>query len=292
MTSVKIGNAEAPSPAYGLGTAHFGRGAGKVDEELVQHVVEALKAGFTHLDNAEGYNNEVSTGEALRKSGVDRSTLFITHKVTKSVDQVRKTLEKQLENLGVSSVDLLLVHDPTEAKKHDLTQAEVWTQMEEVHSLGLAKAIGVSNFRISDLDELLKTAKVKPAVNQIEIHAYLQTENDELVEYCSQHGIVIESYNGNAPLTKLKGGPVDEVVERIAKERSISETQVLMLWTKRYIHDGIVVTTSSKPSRMAEMVAFAHLEPLSDVDFRAISDAGRKLPLDAKRRIYMAHTAK
>ena len=183
--SVKVGDGSAPSPAYGLGTAHFGKGAGKVDEELVEHVSNALKAGFTHLDNAEGYkcvldpddadanSNDVSVGEALRRSGADRSKLYITHKVTKSVDDIKGTLEKQLKNLGTDHVNLYLVHDPTEGDKFGLSISQVWQQAEEVQKLGLAKEIGVSNHRVHHLQELLKSAKVKPAVNQIEVHPYL-----------------------------------------------------------------------------------------------------------------------
>jgi diketogulonate reductase-like aldo/keto reductase len=164
-----------------------------------------------------------------------------------------------------------------------------------------ATQIGVSNYRVVHLEETLKSAKSKPVVNQVrsvavcpyashsspeqvELHPYVWSEQKRVVDYCHQNNIRIAAYSPQAPLTKLTGGPVDAVVQRIASELKITPGQVLLKWAQKA--GDFVVTTSSKPERMVEMLEAASIAELSQANFDAIAEAGAQWPT---KRVYMTH---
>lgn len=152
-------------PALGFGT-----GTALYSQDASAFVRQAIKTGVTHLDGAQMYKNEESLGEGIRSSGKPRSELFITTKLhlLNPGQKVRETLVESLGKLGLDYVDLFLIHDPT-ANQKVATLAEIWSQFEALKAEGLAKSIGVSNFKVEDLNAILPGAKIIPAVNQVNL---------------------------------------------------------------------------------------------------------------------------
>ncbi|GHJ85356.1 hypothetical protein NliqN6_1758 [Naganishia liquefaciens] len=152
---------------------------------------------------------------------------------------------------------------------------EAWRQMEMLQANGKTKSIGVSNYRIMDLEETLKGAEVVPAVNQIEIHPYVYDRARPLIDYCHRKGIHIAAYATLAPITNFPGGPVDPIVDRIALELGITNDQVLLKWAHQVSHEGIVVTSSLKKDRiLGQMRALNEVQVLSESQVQEIAQAG------------------
>jgi len=153
--------ATIPRLGFGTGTALYGKDATNL-------VRLALANNITHLDGAQMYNNEDTLGLGIKESGKPRSDLFVTTKLKNLApgETVKESLQKSLSKLGLDYVDLFLIHDPSPSTKEGKL-AEWWAGMEGVYRDGLAKAIGVSNFRVEDLQVVLETGKVVPAVNQV-----------------------------------------------------------------------------------------------------------------------------
>ena len=155
----------------------FGTGTALYRQDATSLVKQAIATGMTHLDGAQMYQNEDSLGDGIKASGKDRSELFITTKLDKLApgETVKESLEKSLKKLQIDHVDLFLIHCPlpaaTEGKLPDL-----WRGMEEAQAADLAKSIGVSNFRVEDLQTILKSGSVVPAVNQVR-HLYRQGQS-------------------------------------------------------------------------------------------------------------------
>ncbi|KAA1075541.1 hypothetical protein PGTUg99_023575 [Puccinia graminis f. sp. tritici] len=279
---------QIPRIAYGSGTAWFqATGPDGVSSELVEATSAAISIGFNHLDAAKVYGNERSTGVAISKCGLPREKLFITTKIISGLSSVKETLKEQLRDLQVEYVDLYLIHSPMFTKEAgEPTLAEAWKKMEEVHADGLAKSIGVSNYRISDLQEILKSAKVKPTVNQIEFHPYVWKEAEPLLKFMKEEAIVLAAYGPQVPVVKLPGGKVDPIIERISSERKISTGEVLLKWAKA--HGAIVVTTSSKAARMKSMLetVLDDKSDLSPAEVQELNEAGIE---NGVQRIFMKH---
>ncbi|KAJ3098232.1 hypothetical protein HDU97_004184 [Phlyctochytrium planicorne] len=199
--------------------------------------VSAIKAGYRHIDTAAVYGNEKEVGEAIRQSGISRTEFFVTTKLWNSdhgYDETLKAFDTSLKKLGLDYIDLYLIHAPVEGKRLDS-----WRAMEKLYREGKAKAIGVS---LHHLKELLANSTVKPAVNQIELHPYLQRK--ELVNFCKENGIVMEAY---CPLTRGEKLNDPKLVE-IAKRYNKATAQVLVRWG---IEKGYVtLPKSSKEERL------------------------------------------
>jgi len=183
----------------------------------------AIDAGYRLIDTAMIYQNEKFVGAAIAATSVPRNELFITTKVYKDAMRmggVRDSFEESLENLGLDHVDLLLIHRP-------LSEFNVatWHVLEDLHNEGLANTIGVSNFLIKHLEALRETSETVPAVNQVEFHPFLF--RSELLEYCNQHGIIIESYS---PMALGKRND-DERLQAIATTHGKTPAQVLIRWS-------------------------------------------------------------
>ena len=169
-------------PCIGFGT--WQTPDGDVAREAVK---SAIKAGYTHIDTAQAYGNEESVGQGIKESGVAREDLFITTKLwnmSHSYELCKRDFEESLKKLGLDYVDLYLIHWPNPITFRDHWQeanAETWKAMEELYKEGKIRAIGISNFRQHHIDELLKTAEIKPMVNQIRLCP--GETQDELVEY-------------------------------------------------------------------------------------------------------------
>ncbi|KAK6509528.1 hypothetical protein TWF481_004268 [Arthrobotrys musiformis] len=264
------GGVEIPIIGYGLGTAHFKKpGNETIDPAITTATKSALAVGFTHLDGAEAYGNETELGLALSPT-TPRESLFITTKVYKSISSPSTALDVSLKKLGVEYVDLYLIHAPFwDASEKGITIEEAWQELEKLHDKGLAKAIGVSNFGIEHLKRIRKIARILPAVNQIEYNPYLQ--NPALKEYHKTHNIVTAVYGPLIPITKAAPGPLDAVIDELAKKYNKSPTQVLLRWA---IDDGNVpITTSSKEWRVKEALSITEFK-LDEEDVQRIRTVG------------------
>ncbi|KAA1469439.1 Aldo/keto reductase [Dentipellis sp. KUC8613] len=271
-TPVKLNDGRSiPWFGFGTGTALYGKDA----KDLV---VAAIQKGFTHLDGAQSYQNEDSLGAGIAASGKPRSELFVTTKlhILPPGQTVRESLLASLKRLQLDYVDLFLIHNPME---HQGQLKQVWKQFEELQKEGLAKSIGVSNFRQHQLEEILDGATVVPAVNQIEYHPYLFKISQPLFEFHKKHGIAIETFAGLSSLSRVKG-PVDPVVTEIAARlsktagRPIPENHVLLLWQRQ--RGLIFITTTTNASRLDEYLSIANTPELTAEELAAIDEAGSK----------------
>ncbi|KAG1873341.1 NADP-dependent oxidoreductase domain-containing protein [Suillus tomentosus] len=255
----------------------FGTGTALRDQDVQSPVEIAIANGFTHLDGAQMYNNEESLGMAIRACGTQRSALFITTKLNGlQPDQTAKTaLQVSLKKLGLEYVDLYLVHAPGH---HAGRLKEVWKMMEECKREGLAKSIGVSNFDIAHLQEILEGAEFPPSVNQVELHPYVWKSLQPVIALHKEHGIVTSSYGGLSPLFRVPGGPLDPVIEKIRERlestrgQSVSVGQVLIKWLQQ--NDILVVTTSSKADRIKDYLDTANVPELTAEEIESIENAG------------------
>ncbi|KAI0647040.1 Aldo/keto reductase [Trametes meyenii] len=258
----------------------FGTGTALYTKDATEAIKVAIANGVTHLDGAQMYANEDSLGAGIIASGKPRSELFVTTKLAKVPEgkTVRDTLVESLKKLQLDYVDLFLIHVPIQ---HEGKLQSVWKEFEALQKEGLARSIGVSNFRVKDLNEILEVATVIPAVNQIEYHPYVYKASQPVIELQKKHNIVTASYGGLTPIVRHKGGPVDPVLssirERLEKDsgKKVTEGQVLGLWLRAL---GVVeITTSSKAERVREYVATQSLPELTQEEVQAINEAGSKV---------------
>lgn len=197
-------------------------------------VLAALNDGYRHIDTAAAYGNEESVGQGIKESGVKREDLFVTTKLWNAdhgYESAKKAIDTSLTKLGLDYLDLYLIHWPNPAAMRDHwaeLNAESWRAMEEAVKAGKIRAIGISNFRKHHIDELLKTATIKPAVNQNYINP--SDMQEDLVAYNDQLGILNEAYS---PLGT--GGLLgNETVKEVADHYGKSIPQVLIRWSLQH----------------------------------------------------------
>ncbi|KPD09413.1 glyoxal reductase [Aneurinibacillus migulanus] len=226
----------------------FGIGVFKVEEgpELVNAVKTAIKHGYRSVDTAAIYENEEGVGkgiqEGLKEAGISREELFVTSKVWNADLGYESTItayETSLKKLGLEYLDLYLIHWPVEGKYKD-----AWRALETLYKEGRVKAIGVSNFQIHHLEDLMKDAEIKPMVNQVEYHPRLTQK--ELQSFCHEHGIQLEAWS---PL--MQGQLLDhQVLKDIANKYDKSIAQVILRWD---LQNGVVtIPKSTKEHRIIE----------------------------------------
>ncbi|XWW98649.1 hypothetical protein V2A60_006650 [Cordyceps javanica] len=266
-----------PMLGYGLGTANFKAASakGKFDQNVVKYTKEAIAKGFRHLDGAEGkfYGNEEELGVAIKEGGVPREELYITTKlpaVEKTNTQER--FDASLKKLGVEYVDLYLLHGPWFADGSEEALQRKWAEMEAIQASGRARSIGVSNFLQEHLEPILKTAKVVPAINQIEFHPYLQ--HGDLLAFHRAHGIAVAAYSPLAPLVRARGGPVDARWAELAAKYGVGEAEVGLRWC---VDQGIVtLTTSSNAERMRRVVSLVPQFKLTPKEVEDVAELGKQ----------------
>ena len=228
VPSLKLNNGQTiPQVALGLWK-------NKYEAECIESINYALKAGYRHLDTAQVYGNEQFVGKAVAGSKVPRKDIFITTKINVTNfghEKLLKSFEVSLEKLQTDYVDLLLLHFPVTGLR-----SKSWKALEQIYADKKAKSIGVSNYTIRHLKKLLEDCKVKPAVNQVELHVFLQ--QPELVKFCKANDILIEAYS---PLAHGKGLD-DPVLQKLAKKHGKSTAQIMLRWL---VEQGFVVLPKS-----------------------------------------------
>ncbi len=279
-------------PALGLGTWKSSPGA------VQAAVKEALAAGYRHIDCAPIYMNEPEVGRALTEAfagGLQRGDLWLTSKLWNNAhapELVRPALEKTLADLGVDSLDLYLIHWPVvfapgvlfagKAEQYaslaEIPIIETWRAMEECVAQGLVRHIGVCNFSVSKLDALYQQATIKPVMNQIELHPFLQ--QTAMLDYCRQHDILLTAYSplgsGDRPKALKKSDePVllaHPVIADIAAKHKASPGQVLLAWALG--RGTVAIPKSVNPQRLRQNLAAADLT-LDAADMAAMASLDR-----------------
>jgi len=227
--------------------------------------------GYHHLDGAEVYNTEPELGRAIKESGIERSKLYVVTKCTSVTSNPSEHLDESLKKLGLSYVDLYLLHSPFDAKGDKKTLQTAWAAMEQIAASGKAKSIGVSNYLREHLDATLETATARPAINQIEYHPYLQ--HGDLIAYHKNKDIKLAAYAPQIPITKAVDGPLTPLLDQLAKKYAVNPGEILLRWI---LDQGVVaVTTSSKEQRMSDMLRSVTFT-LTPKEIEQISETGRE----------------
>jgi diketogulonate reductase-like aldo/keto reductase len=260
-------------PALGLGVFQ------SPPEETTSAVAAALDAGYRHIDTAAAYGNEREVGDAVRASGLDRSEVFLETKIWISdygYDETLHGFEKSAGKLGVEQIDLLILHQALPSA-FDRT-LEAYRALETLLADGKVRAIGVSNFMVDHLTQLLGRADVVPAVNQIEVHPYFVQPGVQA--FGAEHGILTQAWSPIGGITFYREGEhtstlTDPVIVEIAEAHSKSPAQVMLRWGVQ--HGRSVIPKSTKPHRIAENIDVFDFE-LSANEMAAIDalDTGRR----------------
>lgn len=238
-------------------------------EDTLMSVQAAIESGYRLIDTASIYGNEKEVGEAVKRTRVPRQHLYITSKVWRTdlgYDATRKAFKNTLKRLSLEYLDLYLIHWPANSKNYKdwvKVNAETWRAMEELQDEGLIRSIGVSNFWPEHLEELLNTAKVPPAVNQIEYHpGYQQTT---VVDYCQRQNIALQAWS---PLARgrFQDHPL---LNEIAGKHGKTVSQIILRWT---VQQGLLpLPKSSRPQRIKENIDIFDFE-LSRDEMSAVTN--------------------
>ncbi len=266
----------------GINMPQVGLGVWKIaDEQAPETINIAIEKGYRLIDTAMIYQNERGVGKALAQTAVPRDELFITTKVwnaDQGYDKTLRAFDTSLEKLGLSYVDLYLVHWPTPMYDN---YVETYQALEKLYADKRVKAIGVCNFDIEHLERLRKECHITPAVNQVECHPYLQQR--ELKAYCDEHGITLQAYS---PLMNGRAILEDEVIGNIAKKHHKTAAQIVLRWHLERGH--CIIPKTVTPSRMEENLAVFDFE-LDEEDLQHIAalDRGERVnsvPSEMDRR--------
>ena len=249
-------------PQIGLGTWPLD------DEQVAAAVVQAVEAGYRHIDTAVKYGNEAGVGNGIRSSGLDRSELFITTKLDgefQGQNRAAAGLDGSLKRLRLDYVDLLLIHWPLPRRDEFIS---TWKTFERLQADGKVRSIGVSNFKPAHLERLMDACDVVPAVNQIQVSPSITRIVD--IAYNRRHGIVTESYSPLGAGSDLLNAPV---LGRIAQKHGKTPGQIVLRW---HIEQGLVaIPKSANPQRMKENLGiFGFALDTDDVTAIATLDGG------------------
>ncbi|RLP06586.1 aldo/keto reductase [Propionibacterium australiense] len=246
-------------PALGLGTWLID------DADAAQAVKDAVAVGYRHIDTAQAYRNETGVGTGIRECGVPRDELFVTTKVAaehKSYDSAAASIDESLARLGLDYVDLLIIHSPqpwAEFRADDnhyyAENLDAWRALEDARTAGRVRSIGVSNFLVDDVRNIIDNARVKPAVNQVLAH--VGNTPFELIDFCQSNDVVVEAYSPVA-----HGAILDnEEVAAIAAGYGVSVPQLCI----RYVLQLGLVALPKTANR-------AHMEQNATLDFTISED--------------------
>lgn len=251
-------------PSVGFGTWLIENG-----DEAVGIVSRALQSGYRHIDTAAAYGNEESVGKAVRESGIPRSEIFVTSKVwntERGYDKTMAAFEKTMEKLGLDYLDLYLIHWPCNVgDKEDWSRVnyDTWRALQRLYADGRARAIGVSNFKVHHLEQLLKNCSVVPMVNQIEFHpGFMQKD---IIDFCRSNKILPEAWS---PLGRGRMAG-SELLQNLAGKYGKSIAQICIRWC---LQNGVLpLPKTVNESRMAENADVFKFE-ISDEDMELINN--------------------
>ncbi len=229
----------------GIDIPQLGFGVFQVPPDDTEKVVEqAFEVGYRHIDTAAAYRNEKGVGRAVSSSAIPREDIFVTTKLWNSsqgFDSALETFGKSLGRLGLDYVDLYLIHWPVPSQDRFV---ETWRAFERIHDERRARTIGVSNFRIEDLQRLEAETETLPTVNQVELHPYMQ--QGELRDWHEQHGIATEAWSPLAQGAVLD----DDTIGDIARAHGKTAAQTILRWHLQL--GNVVIPKSVTPERMRE----------------------------------------
>ncbi|MCA0979613.1 aldo/keto reductase [Exiguobacterium aestuarii] len=235
-------NNDVKMPMLGLGVYKVEDGAVTVDT-----VKAALEADYRLIDTAAIYQNEESVGQALREAGISREEVFVTTKLWNEFhgfDEALQAFQDSLDRLGLEYVDLFLIHWPMPRFGKFV---ETYKALEQLYEEGRVRAIGVSNFEVEHLEQIIQSCSIVPAVNQVEIHPYLSQK--ELIAFCKRYDIQIQAWS---PLMKGREALEDDTIVEIANRHGKSPAQVILRW---HLQNGVaVIPKSVTPSRIKENI--------------------------------------
>jgi diketogulonate reductase-like aldo/keto reductase len=250
-------------PTLGLGVWQVPNGT-----ETENAVRWALELGYRHIDTAQAYGNEESVGRALRDSGVPREEIFITTKFYPAKKDPAREAEGSLRRLGVDQVDLYIIHWPQKGPTW------AWPGMEQARDQGYARSIGVSNFSVAELDQLLSIANTRPVVNQVQFSAFEYRR--ALLTACEERGLAVVGYSSLGTGSHLDDPTVRQVAERVGR----TPAQVLLRWCLQ--HDVLVIPKSTHRERIEENGALFDFS-LSAEDMAALDALDRTGGTDRAR---------
>lgn len=224
------------------------------DDKVTDAVKSALQMGYRHIDTAQAYGNERGVGEGVRQSGIPRDEIFITSKVAaehKSYESAAKSIDDTLALMKTDYLDMMIIHSPQPWKEVNQSEnrykkenQEVWRALEDALEAGKLRAIGVSNFLEEDVQNILKTARIKPQVNQILAH--ISNTPLDLIQYCQNEGIAVEAYSPVAHGEALK----NPKIVAMAKKYGVSVAQLCIRYCIQL--DMIVLPKTANPDHMRE----------------------------------------
>ena len=255
----------------GIEMPKLGLGVFRVEDsaELINAVKFAIKNGYRSIDGAAIYGNEEAMGEGIRQgikeAGITREDLFITSKVWNAdlgYESAIAAYETSLQKIGVDYLDLYLIHWPVEGK-----YKEAWRALEYLYQQGRVKAVGVSNFQIHHLEDLLKDANIKPVINQIELHPYLS--QTKVREFCEENNIQVEAWS---PLMARNGLLEDETLKEISKKYNKTTAQVVLRWDLQ--SHVITIPKSTNEGRLLQNIDIFDFE-LSKEDMELIDSLNK-----------------
>ncbi len=258
----------------GVEIPQLGFGVFQVPPEKTQEAVEeALEAGYRHVDTAAAYRNERGVGAAIAAAGIPREEIFVTTKLWNSAQGYESTLgafEKSIARLGLDRVDLYLIHWPVPSEGRAL---DTWRAFERIHEEGRSRTIGVSNFRVEDLEQLEHEAEMLPTVNQVELHPHFPQA--ELRAWHAEHRIATESWSPLAQGDLL----ANETIAAVAARHDRTPAQAILRWHLQL--GNVVIPKSVTPKRIRENFALFDFE-LTDDDMTEIAalDVGQRIGPD------------
>lgn len=263
-------------PKIGLGTWLI------PDGEAAQAVRDAVAMGYRHIDTAQAYGNERGVGEGVRTCGVPREEIFVTSKVAaehKTYESVAKSIDESLAKLGIDYMDLMIIHCPQPwaefrgERRYFTENKEVWRALEKAYKDGKVKAIGVSNFLVDDLENILDGCEVKPMVNQILTH--ITNTPLELINFCREHGILCEAYSPIAHGEALK----NRLILSVAEKYSVTPAQLCVRYALQL--GMVVLPKTSNPE---------HMKNNADIEFEISAEDMDILELAEKIKDYGEHS--
>ncbi|GAA5523691.1 putative oxidoreductase MSMEG_2408/MSMEI_2347 [Microbulbifer aestuariivivens] len=270
MTTLTLHNG-VEIPQIGFGTAAIGQWQ-QDDSFVTDTILKAMAVGYRHFDTASVYGNERALGRAILQSGIPRHELFVVSKVwdTEQGARTADAFQRSLERLGLEYLDLYLVHWPVPASTR-----QTWEAMESLYDDKKVRALGLSNFRKADIEQLASFARVRPAYNQLELHPYLTQQ--ELVQYCQFHKIAVScwsplgsgTWSGVAATEK----PIaDPVIVDLANQYGVSPGQIILKWDLQ--QKRIVIPKAEKLEHIVANFSLWDFS-LSDDDMQSINALNR-----------------